>query len=196
MTQRQKDIVNASLEIISQDGISCLTTKNIANKMNFTEGAIFKHFSNKSQILNEISKTIIDNLKKMHLNMNNHSDPVNKIKSVIDEWVDICINKEDIARIIFSKDILKSSITEVNDFNLMLQEFGKKDIQFYIKNISEAQSQGKLRNDINPQSLYYIISSPFGNLNYHYLNSDKKMDLKSESNILWNDIMKCLKPVE
>ncbi|NOX19306.1 MAG: TetR/AcrR family transcriptional regulator [Chlorobi bacterium] len=56
---RQIQIKKAVLEIISEDGLAKLTTRNLAKKVGVSEGAIFRHFKNK----NEIILSIVEDVK-------------------------------------------------------------------------------------------------------------------------------------
>ena len=50
-TERQKEIIKASLELITNKGIQGLTIKNLSKKIGVTEPAIYRHFESKTQIL-------------------------------------------------------------------------------------------------------------------------------------------------
>lgn len=52
-------IMNAAVEVFRQKGFSGATTKEIAQLANISEGAIFRHFSNKMEILYEVVNHVI-----------------------------------------------------------------------------------------------------------------------------------------
>ena len=53
-TKRQIEILDASKELIGAKGIQNLTIKNIANKMSFSEPAIYRHFKDKTEIIKSV----------------------------------------------------------------------------------------------------------------------------------------------
>jgi AcrR family transcriptional regulator len=55
---RQIQIKKAVLEIIAADGLAKLTTKNLANKVGVSEGAIFRHFKHKKEIIFSIIEDV------------------------------------------------------------------------------------------------------------------------------------------
>lgn len=57
---RQRQIKKAVLEIISSEGIGKISTRNLASKIGVTEGALFRHFSSKKEIM----LSILDDVKK------------------------------------------------------------------------------------------------------------------------------------
>jgi len=56
---RQKQIKRAVLQIISTKGLGKLSTRNLAEKVGVTEGALFRHFKSKKDIM----LSIIDDVK-------------------------------------------------------------------------------------------------------------------------------------
>ncbi len=50
-TERQIEIINVALELISEKGIQGLTIKNLAKKIGITEPAIYRHYDSKTDIL-------------------------------------------------------------------------------------------------------------------------------------------------
>jgi AcrR family transcriptional regulator len=56
---RQEQIKKAVLEIISTEGIAKLSTRNLASIIGVTEGALFRHFSSKKEIM----LSILDDVK-------------------------------------------------------------------------------------------------------------------------------------
>ncbi|NOX19159.1 MAG: TetR/AcrR family transcriptional regulator, partial [Chlorobi bacterium] len=65
MTQRQNEIINASISLIAEKGIQGLTIKNLAHAINVSEPALYRHFKNKTAILIAILdsfKTLVPNI--------------------------------------------------------------------------------------------------------------------------------------
>ena len=65
---RQEQIKKAVLEIIADEGLHNFSTRNLAKKIGFTEGAIFRHFSTKRDIIkgimDDVASDLIGSLKK------------------------------------------------------------------------------------------------------------------------------------
>jgi TetR/AcrR family transcriptional regulator, fatty acid metabolism regulator protein len=51
ISSRQWEIIEAAGKILTDSGVSGLTTKNLAKAMDFSEGAIYRHFSSKEDII-------------------------------------------------------------------------------------------------------------------------------------------------
>ncbi|AMC11099.1 hypothetical protein Lupro_07490 [Lutibacter profundi] len=59
---RQAQIKEATLDIISNEGLAKLSIKNLAAKVGVSEGAIYRHFKSKRGILLSIIKDVYNNL--------------------------------------------------------------------------------------------------------------------------------------
>ena len=68
---RQEQIKKAVLEIIADEGLHNLSTRNLAKKIGLTEGAIFRHFPSKRDIIkgimNDVSNTLVGPLRSIAL---------------------------------------------------------------------------------------------------------------------------------
>ena len=66
---RRKEIKESVLDLAYTEGLRKLTTANIAKKIGLSEGAIFKHFKSKQEILlsivDDVKKELVDNLKNI-----------------------------------------------------------------------------------------------------------------------------------
>lgn len=51
ITTRQKEIIAAAGKLLTHSGINGLTIKNLAREMDFTEGAVYRHFKSKEEII-------------------------------------------------------------------------------------------------------------------------------------------------
>jgi len=52
--ERKKEIIDASLEIIFEEGMAKLTMRNIASKIGVSEAALYKHFENKQEVVENL----------------------------------------------------------------------------------------------------------------------------------------------
>jgi len=65
--ERQKQIKNAILKIISTEGLQALSTRNLAKKVGVSEGALFRHFRTKRDmilgILEDVRTDLMERLR-------------------------------------------------------------------------------------------------------------------------------------
>ena len=54
LTEKQLLIIDASIELIAEKSIQGFTIKNLSQKIGVTDGAIYRHFESKTEILQNI----------------------------------------------------------------------------------------------------------------------------------------------
>lgn len=59
---RQLEIIEMAGKLLTKYGVNGLTTKNLADKMNFSEGAIYRHFKNKEEIILTLLRYLHENV--------------------------------------------------------------------------------------------------------------------------------------
>ena len=145
-TERQTQIIETSIEIISQKGIQGLTIKNLSKKIGISEPAIYRHFDSKTEIL----VTILNNFKEMAtflggLMKNNDSSAAEKIEFMFSRIIAIFSETPSLISVIFSEEIfkneeiLKNKIVEIMDMNEEIIE-QEKDVREEL----EAEATNKL----------------------------------------------------
>ncbi len=75
---RQAQIKKAVLEIISDEGLHHLSTRKLANKIGLSEGAIFRHFPTKRDIIKGIMDDVENDLLEKLKNIVIRVEPSNK----------------------------------------------------------------------------------------------------------------------
>lgn len=63
ISDRQKEIIEVSSKILLEKGIKSLTTKTVAQEMNFSESAIYRHFKNKEEIIVTMLELLFQNME-------------------------------------------------------------------------------------------------------------------------------------
>ena len=157
-TDRQTEIMEAALNLISKKGIQGLTLKNISKKIGISEPAIYRHFASKTEIL----LAILNNFKEMAVMLSNimkgYEAPASeKIGFLFFKMLELFTESPSIVSVIFSEEIfknetvLKARILEV--LNLHAQT---------IENIiSKGQEENNVRNDIDAKTLALIAMGSF-----------------------------------
>lgn len=59
---RQLEIIEMAGKLLTKYGVNGLTTKNLADKMSFSEGAIYRHFKNKEEIILTLLRYLHENV--------------------------------------------------------------------------------------------------------------------------------------
>ena len=188
-TDRQNEIIEVALNLISEKGIQGLTIKNLSKKIGISEPAIYRHFDSKIEIL----ISILNNFKEMAIMLSEmmktyEATALEKISIMFTKMLELFSESPSMISVIFSEEIfkneeiLKTKIAEI--LNLHTQT---------IENIiSKGQSENNVRIDIDNKSLALISMGSFRLLVKRWDMNKNDFDLKTEGNKLITVLNKIL----
>ncbi|MEA3288170.1 MAG: TetR/AcrR family transcriptional regulator [Candidatus Marinimicrobia bacterium] len=150
---RQKQILDASLNLIKEGGIQNLTMKRISQKVGISEQAIYRHFRNKQDILctiishfNNHFEAVFESVKKIEV-------IEDRIQAFMDGHLNYFQANPATAAVIFSEEIFQYDSTLAQKVN----ELVERRIAVITKFVESAQAQGKFKPGLNPEDLAYIF---------------------------------------
>lgn len=101
---RQEQIKQAVLEIIFADGVKHLSISNLAKRIEMSDGAIFRHFRTKQDIIvsiiDDVQKDFISHLRSI---ANSTDEPEVRLENFIYTSVDYLIANKGITMLLFSE---------------------------------------------------------------------------------------------
>jgi len=101
---RQEQIKQAVLDIIYADGLKSLSTRNLAKKIGMSEGAIFRHFSTKQDIILAIIKDVqSDFIGPLRIIANSNQQPKERLNEFLCRTVKYLIENKGITMLMFSE---------------------------------------------------------------------------------------------
>lgn len=153
-TERQKEIVEVALKLISEKGIQGFTIKNLAKEIGITEPAIYRHFDNKIHIL----ITILDFFKKntqliLEKELKSEGKAFDKIEHLLAKHFSAFSASPSLVSVIFAEEIFRNEpvlIAKVSDII-------ENTDDVFCKIISEGQNNGEIRNDIEAKFIAIVI---------------------------------------
>ncbi len=184
-TPRQKEIVYAALKIISRSGVQSLTVKSLAKEIGVTDGALYKHFRSKEEILSAIVKLSDKKFIKIDENIFSSSlSGIEKLHELFSEkFKRVARHPEQIA-MMNSKNIFK----DIADFNQHMNRMLDSYSMTLTEIIREGQRNGEIRKDIAPHHIFLMV---IGTLQY-YVNrwerSGYSFDICAEGEELWKSV--------
>ena len=189
MTGRQKQIIDASLEIISSKGIQNLTIKTLSEKVRVTEGAIYRHFKSKTDILASIAELFKSSSTEILNRIIETEKPgVEKIKLFFTGRLEQFAKKRGLMLVMFSEDIFKGD----KIVQKKIHETINSHRRLIIQAVKEDQATERIRKDIDPENLFIIIMGALRLLVTRWRGSDFKFDLAKEGEKLWNTVEKLI----
>jgi len=153
-TDRQKEIVEAALELITEKGIQGLTIKNLSKKIGISEPAIYRHFDNKIQILISILEFFKDNTEQIFKKeLNNNDKAIDKIEHLFTRHFTSFSTTPSLVSVIFAEEIFRNEPMLIEK----ISEVINKNDQILTAIITEGQNSGELRSDMDAKNLSIVI---------------------------------------
>ena len=146
LTNRQKDIIAASINIISDKGIQGLTIKNLAKSIGNTESAIYRHFESKAQILSSILDGLIEEFNTFFpplLKTNETS--LQKIRNCYLHHIKLFHDNPPITSVMFAEEIFKND-SILADKTLEMLKINDK---FFNTIVTKGQEDNEIRKDLS-----------------------------------------------
>lgn len=179
-TDRQKEIIDVSIQLISRGGIQALTTKNISESIGFSEPAIYRHFDSKMDILLGILSYFKDNLEST----NSERSAIKSIESIFLRHFQNFTDNSAIAAVVFSEELFQND-KRLSDEVFSIMEYSRTHI---LSIIEEGQKSGEIRSDISKEHLSLIILGALRLIVTRWRLSDSAFELQTEGVALWESL--------
>ena len=187
-SDRQQQIVETAIKLIADKGIQNLTTKNLAKEIGISEPALYRHFSNKLEILKAVITNFQIKIKPALEKLKESISSIDKIKSFILEHLKIISQNPDFAKVIFSEANFQNEENLILKMNNMMNQSHKileTVVQF-------GQSNNEIRNDVSSLSIVRIIIGSMRLLVTQWSMSGMIFNLETEGKQFCDDMKKLI----
>ncbi len=150
---RQEQIKKAVLDIIADEGLHNITTRNLAKRIGLTEGAIFRHFPTKRDIIkgimDDVASDLIGSLRNIVLKPEKAEDKLFKY---------LCRNVKYLKENRGITILLFSESTHLGDKELKekLNQILSEQKQFIIKIVKDGISEGVWDKNVSAEDVAII----------------------------------------
>lgn len=108
--QRQGEIIRVAVELAAENGVDSVTTQDMAEAMQLTQGAIFRHFATKDDIWVAVMQWIRERLMKvLDKAAADASDPLDAIERMFFAHITFIGKHPAIPRLLFSEQLHKKN---------------------------------------------------------------------------------------
>ncbi len=157
-TERQIEIIEAALELITDKGIQGMTIKNLSKKIGITEPAIYRHFDSKTDILLSMLNNFKEMANMLSGIMESYEAPaMEKISFMFTKMLELFSETPSMVSVIFSEEIFKNE--EV--LKWIIVEILNLHSETIESIISKGQQENNVRKDIDEKSLALIAMGSF-----------------------------------
>jgi len=150
----KESLILSTIEVISDQGLQGLTTREVAKRQGISESTIFKHYKSKNELIlavldyfSQYDQAIIESLGLKEFK------PIEAITYFVEAYVTYYENYPEITAITLSYEGL---IHEVELIDVVKRIFTKR-VNTIRSLLEEAQRQNEITQDVDPESLADLI---------------------------------------
>ncbi len=180
ISERQREIIKASLELIAEGGIQSLTIKNLSKKIGHVESAIYRHYKGKTQILIAILDTISEQTRSNE--RKEEESIIAFLERKFGNHFLIFTEKPALVSVVFAEDLFQNEPLLVEKTRLKVE----KCILELTTLIQEGQQSGEIRKDIDPEIVSVMINGSIRMLVKQWKMSGYSFDLVKKGKALMN----------
>jgi AcrR family transcriptional regulator len=179
---RRDQIAEAALYIVRAEGTKGLNVAAVARRVGLVPSAVYRHFKNKSEIVNAVLGLIQKRLNQNYQNvLELDLEPIEKLKILLAEHVELIGNNNAIPRIIFSEEVVGG----VPDKQHQLYDIIQDVIQNVTSIVAEGQKKGAIREDIPAENIAVSFLGMIQPAAIIWNLSEGEFDLRQHSKNAW-----------
>jgi len=173
LSERQKEIINASFELIAESGIQSLTIKNLSKKIGLVESAIYRHYESKTQIIIALLDAICEQTK--YVNEKEVDSIFEFIEEKLENHFHTFQENPALVSVVFAEDLFQNEpeLVEKTRNKLVKSISAMSDI------IQKGQQRGEIRTDIDAGIISVMINGGIRMLVKQWRMSDYSFNLTS-----------------
>lgn len=142
--ERRAEILTAAEGIFVRQGYEGATIRKIADEVGLSSTALYMHFADKSEILNEICRNAFDTLAEEHrLILAEDAPPLARLRRIVENYIAFGFANPNAYRLAY----LTPSIETRHGAESVAQQTGAELFRAFVCVVEEAVEQGALRGD-------------------------------------------------
>lgn len=189
LSERQLEIIGAAGHILTAEGVGGLTIKNLANEMNFSEAAIYRHFSGKEEIIVAMLNYLAQRMDQAYSDLSRITDTEERFKAIFQQQLKFFRKNPHFVAVVFADGLLEES-RRINDGIAKIMAVKIKHLAPVIK---EGQQRGIFTAAIHAEDLTHIVMGAFRLQMFKWRISDFQSDIKKTGDAMIRSILVLIK---
>lgn len=189
ITPRQLELIEAASKILTKSGTSGLTIKNLAKEMNFSESAIYRHFSSKEDIILAMMDYLAENIDERLTNLPKNTNPEEKFRAMFEEQFNFFSKNGHYVVAVFSDGLMDESL-KINEAIMKLLAVKMKHL---FPLIADGQEKNVFTKAISTEELVYVVMGTFKLQMYKWRLFNFEFDLKENGNKMIDSLLTLIK---
>ncbi|MBL8009240.1 MAG: TetR/AcrR family transcriptional regulator [Flavobacteriales bacterium] len=178
---RQLEIIEAAGQLVTEAGFAALTTKRLAERMHFTEAALYRHFASKEEILVTMLHHLAANIdERLAALAETHPDPKERVRAMFDSQFTYFQKNPQYLMAIFATGVLEAS----HGIDAGIERIMVVKRRHLLNAIKEGQRSGVFTSDHSAETLSHIIMGTFRLHMLQWRMSGRSFDVRKKGRAL------------
>jgi AcrR family transcriptional regulator len=178
-TERQLEIIEAAGKLLTEDGVHGLTTKKLANKVGFSESAIYRHFKSKEDIIVSLLMYLSESMDERFSNLDlREDDPVSSFERLFINQLEFFSKSPHFVVAVFSDGLLEES----GRVNEAIKNIMKTKMKYLMPIITIGRQKQVFTDSISSEELMSIVMGTFRLQMYKWRISEFEFDIITQGN--------------
>lgn len=190
ISERQGEIIEAAGKILTSGGVGGLTIKNLAKEMQFSESAIYRHFSSKEDIIVAMLSYLADNMDERYSKtIFKGQTPEEKFTRLFQNQFEFFKKHPHYVVAVFSDGLMEES-QRINETILKIMGVKMKHLLPIIK---EGQEQKIFTDAISSDAMMHIVMGTFRLYMFKWRVSDFKFNISMNGDKMIDSLLTLIK---
>ncbi len=150
--ERQKEILDVALEIIHEKGYKNLVVRNIADRIDISEPAVYRHFDNKEDIVRSLAEMVFKE-NTPDIDQEKYKDPQSLLKEVLHSQFEGLEKNPYVTAVLFQSELFRE-YPEVKRLFVEHRQEKKESLENIVR---EGQKSGFFSTDADPEIFALIF---------------------------------------
>jgi len=174
ISDRQLEIIGAAGKIITSSGVHGLTIKKLAKEMNFSESAIYRHFTSKEEIIIVMMEYLSGSMDERYTNaISEGQTPETKFTKLFQNQFSFFKDNPHFVVAVFSDGLMEES-DRIKETILKIMAVKMKHL---MPVVGEGQQKGVFTNSITSEELIHIVMGTFRLLMFKWRIANFQFDI-------------------
>lgn len=186
---RREEIILAALTLVANQGVKSMTVERISSIVGIVPSALYRHFTNKSEILESVVGLIGERMRNNAIEVNKeNSNSLYAIRKLLMRQVQLIMEFSAIPQILFSEEVYRENPTLKAKLFQMINTF-LSELSTIVK---RGQQQGYIRPDMDAWNIAVMFLGLFQPSAFLYHLSDGKFDIVKQVDTTWKMFSKAI----
>jgi len=188
---RREEIILAALTLVANQGVKSMTVERISSIVGIVPSAIYRHFTNKAEILEAVIGLIFERMKNNAIEADKeNSNSLYAIRKLLMRQVQLIMEFSAIPQILFSEEVYKENPALKAKLHQMISNF----LSALAVIVERGQQEGQIRTDMASRSIAIMFLGLFQPPAFLYHLRDGKFDIVRQVDTAWKMFNKAIQP--